>query len=181
MRIFTADNDTVLTFAGTLFAIEITHALVSHPPFSRAFSRATLRLATQGKSPDRIPDHAHHPPARSTLARASSPRHHSTILFRFRPFIARIALESRRAHVPFRRFVPGPRERRTDRLGRHRRSETTLAHRGSHREARASTHRIRRHLSILSRAWAVDVRLDPRRQVRPPRAAIAVKKTGNFR
>ena len=52
MRIFTADNETVLTFAGTLFTIETARAFVSYPPFSLA-SPAIPRLAHQGKSPDR--------------------------------------------------------------------------------------------------------------------------------
>ena len=175
MRIFTADNETVLTFAGTLFTIETARAFVSYPPFSLA-SPAIPRLAHQGKSPDR----PHRLPAPSTTPRAPSPRHYSTILFHSRALIARIALESRRARVPFRRFVPVPRDRRADRLGRHRRPETSLAHRGSHRDARASTHRVRRHFfSILSRARTADVRLREGRGVRAPRAAIA-RGSGTF-
>ena len=154
MRIFTADNETVLTFAGTLFTIETARAFVSHPPFSLASPAIPRLAAAPGQEPrSPIPDRPHRLPAPSTTPLAPSPRHHSTILFHSRALIARIALESRRARVPFRRFVPVPRERRADRLGRHRRPETSLAHRGSHRDARAATHRVRRHFFYpLSRA-----------------------------
>ena len=154
MRIFTADNETVLTFAGTLFTIETARAFVSYPPFSLASPAIPRLAAAPGQEPrSPIPDRPHRLPAPSTIPRAPSPRHHSMILFHSRALIARIALESRRARVPFRRFVPVPRERRADRLGRHRRPETSLAHRGSHRDARASTHRVRRHFFYpLSRA-----------------------------
>ena len=153
MRIFTADNETVLTFAGTLFTIETARAFVSHPPFSIASPAIPRLAAAPGQEPrSPIPDRPHRLPAPSTTPLAPSPRHHSTILFHSRALIARIALESRRARVPFRRFVPVPRERRADRLGRHRRPETSLAHRGSHRDARASTHRVRRHFFLSSLA-----------------------------
>ncbi len=178
MRIFTADNETVLTFAGTLFTIDTGRAFVSHPPFSLASPAIPRLAAAPGQEPrSPIPDRPHRLPAPSTTPLAPSPRHHSTILFHSRALIARIALESHRARVPFRRFVPVPRERRADRLGRHRRPETSLAHRGSHRDARASTHRVRRHFfSILSRARTADGRLREGRGVRTSRAAIAGRK-----
>ena len=95
MRIFTADNETVLTFAGTLFTIETARAFVSYPPFSLA-SPAIPRLAHQGKSPDRP----------SPIALIASPRlpppparRLRAIIRRYYFILARLSLASRSNRV----------------------------------------------------------------------------------
>lgn len=95
MRIFTADNDTVLTFAGTLFTIEITRALVSHPPFSRAFSRAPSGSPPRARAPIASPI------TLITLPRgpSSRARRRRAIIRRYYFVVARSSLASRSNRV----------------------------------------------------------------------------------
>lgn len=179
MRIFTADNETVLTFAGTLFTIETARAFVSHPPFSLA-SRAIPRLAAhQGKSPDRP----------SPIALIASPRlppsparRLRAIIRRYYFILARASLASRSNRVarayPSVALFQFPESGAPTDLG------VIVAPKPPSRIAdRTATLALRRIafediFSILSRARTVDVRLRRGRGVRTSRAAIAV---GNVR
>ncbi len=179
MRIFTADNETVLTFAGTLFTIETARAFVSYPPFSLA-SPAIPRLAHQGKSPDRP----------SPIALIASPRlpppparRLRAILRRYYFILARLSLASRSNRVA--RAYPSVALFQFPETGAPTDLGVIVAPKPPSRIAdRTATLALRRIafediFSILSRARTADVRLREGRGVRAPRAAIA-RGSGTF-